>query len=118
MRGNVVGMAVGITIGAAFGSIVKSLVSDVLVPPIGLLSASVDLTNLFVVIKQETAAGPFAALAEAQQAGAVRIDCFLVVVAFLLNAEVVCQPEPMSSLPHAPASGVRHVVRGRVPSLT
>ena len=47
MRGNVVDMAVGIIIGAAFGKIVKSLVDDVLMPPIGLLLGQVDFSNLF-----------------------------------------------------------------------
>jgi large conductance mechanosensitive channel len=45
-------MAVGIIIGAAFGSIVKSLVADVIMPPIGLLLGNVDFSNLFAVIKQ------------------------------------------------------------------
>lgn len=74
MRGNVVDMAVGIIIGAAFGSIVKSLVSDVIMPPIGLLLGNVDFSDLFIVIKQGISAGPFATLAEAQQAGAVTIN--------------------------------------------
>ena len=50
MRGNVVDMAVGIIIGAAFGSIVKSLVADIIMPPIGLLLGNVDFSNLFAVI--------------------------------------------------------------------
>ena len=50
MRGNVVDMAVGIVIGAAFGSIVKSLVDDVLMPPIGLLLGGVDFSDFFVVL--------------------------------------------------------------------
>ena len=74
MRGNVVDMAVGIIIGAAFGTIVKSLVADILMPPIGLLLGGVDFSNLFLVIKQGTAAGPFNSLAEAQNAGAVTIN--------------------------------------------
>ena len=74
MKGNVVDMAVGIIIGAAFGAIVKSLVSDIIMPPIGLLLGNVDFSNLFIVIKQGTVAGPFATLAEAQQAGAVTIN--------------------------------------------
>ncbi|MFB0509209.1 MAG: large conductance mechanosensitive channel protein MscL, partial [bacterium] len=49
MRGNVIDMAVGIIIGAAFGTIVKSFVSDVIMPPIGLLLGNVDFANLFVV---------------------------------------------------------------------
>jgi large conductance mechanosensitive channel len=74
MRGNVVDMAVGIIIGAAFGTIVKSLVSDVIMPPIGLLLGNVDFANLFVVLKEGATAGPYAALADAQAAGAVTIN--------------------------------------------
>jgi large conductance mechanosensitive channel protein len=74
MRGNVVDMAVGIIIGAAFGTIVKSLVSDVIMPPIGLLLGNVDFANLFVVLKQGATAGPYASLADAQAAGAVSIN--------------------------------------------
>jgi len=74
MRGNVVDMAVGIIIGAAFGTIVKSLVSDVIMPPIGLLLGNVDFTNLFVVLRQGAAVGPYASLADAQAAGAVSIN--------------------------------------------
>jgi large conductance mechanosensitive channel len=74
MRGNVVDMAVGIIIGAAFGTIVKSLVSDILMPPIGLLMGGVDFANLFIVVKEGSVAGPFATLANAQTAGAVTIN--------------------------------------------
>ena len=74
MRGNVVDMAVGIIIGAAFGTIVKSLVADIIMPPIGLLLGNVDFSNLFIVIKQAAAAGTFATVAEAQKAGAVTIN--------------------------------------------
>jgi len=75
MRGNVVDMAVGIIIGAAFGTIVKSLVSDIIMPPIGLLLGNVDFANLFAVLKEGAkAAGPYASLADAQAAGAVTIN--------------------------------------------
>jgi large conductance mechanosensitive channel len=74
MRGNVVDMAVGIIIGAAFGTIVKSLVADIIMPPIGLLLGNVDFSNLFIVLKQGAAAGPYAALVDAQKAGAVTIN--------------------------------------------
>jgi large conductance mechanosensitive channel len=75
MRGNVVDMAVGIIIGAAFGTIVKSLVADVIMPPIGLLLGDVDFANLFVVLKQGAeVAGPYESLAAAQEAGAVTIN--------------------------------------------
>jgi large conductance mechanosensitive channel len=71
VKGNVVDMAVGIIIGAAFGTIVKSLVDDVLMPPIGLLLGNVDFSNLFIVLKQGATAGPYLTLADANAAGAV-----------------------------------------------
>ena len=48
MRGNVVDLAVGFILGGAFSTIVKSLVNDVIMPPLGLLLGGVDFTNLFV----------------------------------------------------------------------
>ena len=92
MRGNVVDMAVGIIIGAAFGTIVKSLVSDVIMPPIGLLLGNVDFTNLFVVLKAGATAGPYASLADAQAAGAVTINYgFFIntIISFLIVAFAV-----------------------------
>lgn len=74
MKGNVVDMAVGIIIGAAFGAVVKSLVSDVIMPPIGLVLGNVDFSNLFFVLKTGAAAGPYASVAEAQKAGAVTMN--------------------------------------------
>lgn len=93
MRGNVVDMAVGIIIGAAFGAIVKSLVSDVIMPPIGLILGNVDFSNLFVVLKDGAGvAGPYASLAEAQKAGAVTINYGLfvnAVISFIIVAFAV-----------------------------
>lgn len=55
MRGNVVDMAVGVIVGGAFGKIVSSLVSDVVMPPIGVLLGGVDFTDLKLVVKSATA---------------------------------------------------------------
>lgn len=75
MRGNVIDMAVGIIIGASFGTIVKSLVSDIIMPPIGLLVGNVDFSELFIVLKEGTkAAGPYATLKDAAAAGAVTLN--------------------------------------------
>ncbi len=75
LRGNVVDMAVGIIIGGAFGTIVKSLVSDVIMPPIGLLLGNVDFSNIFFTLKPgPDSTGPYGTLAEAQEAGAVTIN--------------------------------------------
>jgi len=74
MRGNVVDMAVGVVIGASFGGIVKSLVDDVLMPPIGLLLGRVDFSNLYLTLRDGATPGPYAALAEAKKAGAVTLN--------------------------------------------
>lgn len=89
VKGNVVDMAVGIIIGGAFGTIVKSLVSDVIMPPIGLMLGGVDFTDLFVVLKGE---GDFVTLADAAAAGAVTINYGLFinnVISFLIVAFAV-----------------------------
>ena len=92
MRGNVVDMAVGIIIGGAFGTIVKSLVADVIMPPIGLLLGGVDFSDLFATLKEGSTAGPYATLAAAQEAGAVTISYGLFlnsVISFLIVAFAV-----------------------------
>jgi large conductance mechanosensitive channel len=89
MKGNVVDMAVGIIIGAAFGTIIKSLVADVIMPPIGLLLGDVDFANLFLIIKQASVDGTFATVAEAQKAGAVTINYGMfinTIISFLIVA--------------------------------
>ena len=87
VRGNVVDMAVGIILGGAFGTIAKSLVDDVLMPPLGLLLGGVDFSNLFFVLRTGVKAGPYAALADAKAAGAVTINYGVLlnnIVAFLI----------------------------------
>jgi large conductance mechanosensitive channel len=92
MRGNVVDMAVGIIIGGAFGAIVKSLVSDIVMPPIGLLMGGVDFADLFIILKEGATVGPYATLAAAQAAGAVTISYGMfinAVISFLIVAFAV-----------------------------
>jgi large conductance mechanosensitive channel len=90
MKGNVVDMAVGIIIGGAFGTIVKSLVDDILMPPIGLLLGGVDFSNIFVLLREGSkAAAPYAGLVDAKTAGAVTINFglfFNAVISFLIVA--------------------------------
>jgi len=75
MRGNVVDLAVGVIIGAAFGAIVKSLVDDVIMPPIGLATGGLDFSNKFVVLKEGAKhAAPYVSLADAKGAGAVTLN--------------------------------------------
>ena len=92
MRGNVVDMAVGIIIGAAFGTIIKSLVDDVIMPPIGLLLGKVDFSNLFMVIREGKIAGAHDTLAAAKAAGAVTVNYGLfinTIISFLIVAFAV-----------------------------
>jgi len=75
MKGSVLDMAIGIVIGGAFSPIVKSLVDDVLMPPIGMLMGGVDFANMFAILKEGAkAAGPYDSLAAAQEAGAVTVN--------------------------------------------
>lgn len=69
-RGNVLDMAVGIILGAAFGKIVSSFVSDLLMPPIGLLLGKVDFSNLFLNLS----GGSYSSLSEAKKAGAATLN--------------------------------------------
>jgi large conductance mechanosensitive channel len=70
VRGNMVDLAVAVIIGAAFGRIITSLVSDIIMPPIGLLFGRVDFSNLFINLSGK----PYATLAEAKRAGAATIN--------------------------------------------
>jgi len=75
MRGNVVDLAVGVIIGAAFGAIVKSLVDDVIMPPIGLATGGLDFSDKFLVLKEGAKhAAPYISLADAKSAGAVTLN--------------------------------------------
>ncbi len=87
-RGNVIDLAVGIIIGAAFNDIVKSLVNDIIMPPIGKLMNNVDFTNLFINLGD----GDYPSLKAAQEAGAATINYGLfinTVINFLIVAIVV-----------------------------
>ena len=90
MRGNVIDLAIGVIIGIAFGAVVKSLVDDVIMPPIGLATGGIDFSNKFIVLKDgAAAAGPYASLAAAKAAGATTINYGIFVnnvVSFLIVA--------------------------------
>lgn len=79
MRGNVLDLAVGVILGAAFGKIVTSFVSDVLMPPLGLLLGKVDFSNIFITLSGEK----YATIAAAKAGGAVTLN-----VGLFINAIV------------------------------
>ncbi len=88
MRGNVLDMAVGIIIGAAFGRIITSFVSDIIMPPLGLVIGKVDFSSLFLNISGTS----YPTLAQAKAAGAATINygVFLnTVLDFLIVALVI-----------------------------
>jgi large conductance mechanosensitive channel len=92
MKGNAVSMAVGIIIGIAFGTIITSLVGDIIMPPVGLLLGNVDFANLFVVLKEGAAAGPYLSVEAAREAGAVTLNYGLFIntlISFIIIALVL-----------------------------
>lgn len=70
MKGNVIDLAVGVIIGGAFGKIVSSLVSDIIMPLVGLLLGKLDFTNLFITLGD----GSFKTLEEAKKAGVATLN--------------------------------------------
>jgi large conductance mechanosensitive channel len=88
MRGNVIDLAVAVVIGAAFGAVVKSLVDDIIMPPIGMLLGGVNFNDLFVALDGQQ----YASLAAAKAAGAPTINygVFInTVITFLIVAFVI-----------------------------
>lgn len=88
VKGNAMDMAVGIIIGAAFGAVVKSLVDDIIMPPIGLLLGKVDFSNLFLNLS----GGDYPSLAAAREAGAATLNYGLFinnVISFVIVAFAV-----------------------------
>jgi len=88
LKGNVVDMAVGIVIGAAFSTIIRSLVDDIIMPPMGLLMRGVDFSNLFITL----GSGTYDTLAQAKQAGAPTLNIGLFInnlISFLIVALVL-----------------------------
>jgi large conductance mechanosensitive channel len=70
-RGSVIDLAVGVVVGAAFTAIVNSLVTDILMPPLGLLLGGIDFSSFFVTLK---GTGGYPSLEAAKAAGAVTLN--------------------------------------------
>ena len=107
-KGNVMDLAVGVIIGAAFQRIVDSLVTDVIMPVVGLATGGTDFSNMFAVLRDGAKlAGPYASLAEAKAAGATVIayGAFVnQVLQFLILAWVVfLMVKAINRLRRAPA---------------
>ncbi len=113
MKGNVVDMAVGFIFGAAFGTVVKSLVTNVVMPPVGLAMADVDFANLFYALDGNT----YATIAELEEAGAPAIKYGLFIndmigfiilgfVIFMLVRMITNMQKKEEAKPAAPAADI------------
>ncbi len=92
VKGNVVDMAVGIMIGAAFSGVVKSIVDDLLMPPLSLLTQGLNFVDKFIVLRTGKPPGPYASLSQAKAAGATVLaygQCINAIVSLLLIAFVL-----------------------------
>jgi large conductance mechanosensitive channel len=119
VKGNAFDLAVGVIIGSVFGAVVNSLVGDVLMPPIGAVMGGVDFSNMFVTIKEGSkAAGPYATLAAAKDAGAVTLNfgaflntlVNLVIVGFVLFMLVRTVSAARKPVPAPPAPTPEDIV--------
>ena len=117
VKGNAFDLAVGVIIGGAFGAMAGSFVSDVMMPPIGLVTGGTDFSNLFLTLKQGATPGPYASLAAAKAAGAVTLNIGvflntvvnLVIVGFVLFLMVRAinvARRPVSAAPPGPPEDV------------
>ena len=110
LKGHVLDLAIGVIIGAAFGKIVDSLVKDIIMPPIGLLTGGRDFNNMFAVLKEGATAGPYATVEAATKAGAVTLNygmfintiIVFLIVAFALFLLVKAYNQAKKSEPPAP----------------
>ncbi len=74
LRGNLIDLAIGFTVGAAFSTVAKSLVNDIIMPPIGLLMGQSDFGDKFVILKEGASQPANGTLAAAQESGAVTLN--------------------------------------------
>jgi large conductance mechanosensitive channel len=74
VKGNAFDLAVGVIIGGAFGAMAGSFVTDVMMPPLGLVTGGTDFSNLFLTLKEGATPGPYVSLAAAKDAGAVTLN--------------------------------------------
>jgi large conductance mechanosensitive channel len=135
LKGNLVDVAVGLILGAAFGAVVKSLVDELIMPPIGLLLGGVDFSNLYVVLREGAAPGPYPSLVAAREAGAVvlgwgafvNVALTFLITAFAVfmlvkgmnaarrkqTAEAEATPEPELTTDQALLAEIRDLLRAR-----
>ena len=121
VKGNAFDLAVGVIIGGAFGAMAGSFVTDVMMPPLGLVMGGADFSNVFATLKEGATPGPYASLAAAKAAGAVTlnvgvflntlVNLILVgLVLFLMVRAINVARRPVPEAPAAPAPTPEDVV--------
>jgi large conductance mechanosensitive channel len=114
VKGNAFDLAVGVIIGGAFGALAGSFVTDIMMPPLGLLMGGADFSNVFATMKEGATPGPYASLAAAKAAGAVTLNVGLflntlvnlILVGLALFLMVRAINVARRSAPEAPAAPV------------
>ncbi|MCM8760487.1 MAG: large-conductance mechanosensitive channel protein MscL [Candidatus Omnitrophica bacterium] len=122
IKGNMIDMAVGIIIGAAFGKVVSSLVSDVIMPPIGAILAGVDFTNLAIILRQPAGSKPAVLLHYGKFIQAM-VDFLIIAFAIFLLVKGVnklrraqekpSSPPPPPSKEEALLAEIRDILKGQ-----
>jgi len=112
MRGNVVDMAVGIVIGGAFGKIISSLVADVIMPPIGLITGGVDFSKLKWVLKPADVTDPAHKVAEVAINYGLFINSIItfIIIAFAIFMVIKAMNTVQKKEEEAPAAPAADVV--------
>lgn len=104
MKGNVIDMAVGIIIGAAFGKIVASLVTDVIMPPLGLLIGGVNFTDLKFVMKAATETSPAVTLNYGNFLQVVFDFLIVAFAVFMVIKAIIAAKKKQEQIPASPAA--------------
>jgi large conductance mechanosensitive channel len=107
LKGNMVDLAIGVIIGAAFGGLVQSIVADIIMPIVGLITGGIDFSNMYV----QLAGAPAATLADAQKNGAtlayghfITLLINFLIVAWVLFMVVKAMNRMKRQAPPAPAT--------------
>jgi large conductance mechanosensitive channel len=104
VKGNVIDMAVGVIVGTAFGKIVSSFVTDVIMPPIGVLVGGVDFSDLAFTIKEAAGASPAVGIAYGKFAQTVIDFAIIAFVIFMVVRFIYSLKKKAEAAPAAPAA--------------
>lgn len=129
LKGNVVDLAVGVIIGGAFGGIVNSMVADIMMPIVGLVSGGVDFSQRYALLADGKTAGPYVSLEAAKAAGAstlnygvfinavVNFVIIAIVLFMVIKAMNAAKREEAAAPPAPPAPSAEATLLGEIRDL-